>query len=103
MGKKYDKGRSRGLILHFLHCMDIWTQELTEHDFRFIYTRSLSRKERLVTDLMIECVPINEIARLFNNKASSIERILYKIKRKYRLGCETRVDNWKTLIKGRKK
>lgn len=78
-----------------------WTDLLLSNLFTSTILTVLTKKERVVlgqkVQLYEEGVPedrANEIiARLLNTKVSSVTRLIYNIKSKYRHGMDVRVDN----------
>lgn len=78
-----------------------WTEVLVSEIFRRIYDKILAQKERIVLDLKVqlysegygETNANKEICRLLQIKASTLSRLIYNIRMKYRQGIDIRVDN----------
>ena len=78
-----------------------WTEILLSVIFVHVYEHILTKQERIITGLKIEYYEAGvtereaniNIAYLLNMKVSTVERILYNIKNKYRHLMDARVDN----------
>jgi len=74
-----------------------WIDELIRDDFKFIFDRILSPVERDITLAKIDGTSNQEIAQQRKSKISTIQRITYNIKCKYRNGINKRLDDWKII------
>ncbi len=78
---------------------DVWDEELLGKDFALFRKKVLYPKERIVLELKVEGYTNEEICNLMKTKQggmqklTTINRVCYDIKRKFRLGQQTRVDN----------
>ncbi|MFI5405015.1 MAG: sigma factor-like helix-turn-helix DNA-binding protein [Nitrososphaerales archaeon] len=70
-----------------------WTSELISDDWSHVYRKLLRRYEREIVTLKISGYTEQQIARRLHVKVSTIERAIYRIKEKYRLGVNTRCDD----------
>jgi len=96
-----DVPHMQALVL--LHKLNVWSEDLLSGEFKYVFERVLSDTERVVTELKIDGYRDSEVALRLGVELKTVKRLIYKIKRKFRLGIETRVDNWVSIIQARRK
>ena len=78
---------------------DIWGEELLGQDFANFRRRILAPKERVILDLKVQGLTNGEIAALVKTRQGGMQsirtvtRVCYDIKKKFRTGQRTRIDN----------
>jgi DNA-binding CsgD family transcriptional regulator len=93
-----EDGLQRLIILQNLHRKPaIWDEELIGDLFSYVYTRVLTKTERIIVDNKIAGLVDGEIAVLLQSQVSTIKTHIYNIKRKYRNQTNKRVDHYQVF------
>ena len=82
-----------------------WDEELLDNHFfpSSFLSKVLSSRERQIIGMKVNGLVNGEIASILGIEIITVRRMLCLIKKKYREGMDTRVDDWKVIRREKRK